>query len=133
MGIVVITMPGEAKRAFVNTLHTKTGESVDLVIVQRSATDSRTIRLKQLASMDFAHEIRESWYSLLLRLSPDLQKRLAYFRETSRISAEKPFAPKTLMVDLINSDEVFDAGERDCLCGRRAVSGARGLLRQFVE
>ncbi len=108
MGIVIITMPGEAKRAFANALYRKTEGGVSLVIIQRSATDSRAARLKRMSATSVGNLPRELWYGLLLRLSPKLQKTLTYFRGGSLPSSDTEYLPETLVVDSVNTDDVYE-------------------------
>ncbi len=109
MGIVVITMPGAAKRSFVNALHRNSGKGVSLVIIQRSATDTRRIKLKRSASLGLRRMFSESWYGLIMRLSPHLRSTLAYFRDSTVPAGNDEYLPKTLIVDQVNSDEVHTA------------------------
>lgn len=109
MGIVIITMPGEAKRAFVNALHKKTNGGVSLVIIQRSAIDSRSVHLKRLSNIGLLRLPRELWCDIILHLSPTLQRMLTYFRGTSAVSPETGYLPKVLDIEQINSDEAYAA------------------------
>jgi hypothetical protein len=132
MGIVVITMPGEAKRAFVNALHRKTGEGVNLVIIQRSTTDAHTMHGKRLSTIGPLRLPSEFLYSLLLRFRPKMQKTLEYFRASSSVSPDAGYLPKTLYVDRINSDEVYKT-LKDLSPDLMVVWGSKILSPRIIE
>ena len=112
MGIVIITIPGEAKRAFVNSLHKITGENVDLVIIQKSKPNHNSLvsRIKRLYDKVGLKALpQEIWYAILLRLDESARNTLEYFRErSSSSSSEIDYLPKTMEVLSVNSDEVFE-------------------------
>lgn len=111
MGIVILTIPGEAKREFANSLYTTTGGKVDLVIIQKPKSYSLFKSLRKLYNR-FPLKIffKEIWYSLLLRLNKDKERKLSYFRERTGLGQnESSYLPKTLFVDSINSLEVIEA------------------------
>jgi len=112
MGIVVITIPGEAQRTFVNSLHTKTSGGVDLVIIHKSRLKHRSLfgRLKDFyTTAGFRNLATELYYAILLRFKARTRETLDYFRERSDPPYPKPgYLSKTLEVDSINSDEVFE-------------------------
>lgn len=104
MSIVVITMPGSDKRAFVNKLHRETDNGVSLVLVQNyRKKKSRVKRILKLLKQPLSL-LKEVWYSLRLRLSFDLQKLLSHFRATHREIED--YVPPVVFVDDINAPEV---------------------------
>lgn len=116
MSIVVITTIGENKRFFINSLHKKTGGKIDLVIIQKKNPNQKSFLkgiwylYKNVGALGL---LKETYYSLLLRLRPSFRNALEYFRERSnRISKDKGYLPKTLEVNDVNSDEVFNVLEK---------------------
>ena len=112
MSIVIITIPGEAKRAFANSLHKLTGEKVRLVIIQKPKPNHRSLfqRVKRLYKAVGLRALPiEIGYAILLRLNESTRKTLEYFRERSGIisSLEPGFIPKTMETLSANSEEVF--------------------------
>ena len=112
MGIVIITIPGEAKRAFANSLHQLTGENVDLVVIQKPKPNHHSLfqRLNRLYKAVGLRALpREIGYAILLRLNESTRKTLEYFRERSgAISSPEPgYIPKTMETISANSEEVF--------------------------
>ena len=112
MGIVIITIPGEAKRAFANSLHQLTGENVDLVVIQKPKPNHHSLleRLKRLYnSVGLVALPTEIFYAILLRLNESTRRTLEYFRERSGIisSLEPGYIPKTLETISANSEEVY--------------------------
>ena len=112
MGIVIITIPGEAKRAFANSLHELTGEKVDLVVIQKPKPNHRSLfkRLKRLYKAVGLRALPvEISYAILLRLNESTRKTLEYFRERSGLipSHEPGYIPKTMETVSANSDDVF--------------------------
>lgn len=111
MSIVVITIPGEAKRVFVNSLHKLTGEKVSLVVIQkrkpnRNSIINRLVRLYRTVGLRALP--REIWYAILLRLNGE-RRVLEYFRARSEFkSTEVGYLPKTIETLSVNSDEVFE-------------------------
>ena len=116
MGIVIITIPGEAKRVFANSLHKKTGGKVDLVIIQKSKPKSYSPinHLKRLYKVVGLKALPiEIWYAILLRLNKSAKNTLEYFRERNEsVSSELGYLPKTMEVTSINDDEVFETLQR---------------------
>lgn len=106
MSIVVITIPGSAKEAFVTRLNQETKGKVELVLVQKWKPDSYGSLLKRLSKKGFFHLLEELWCALLLRLLPATRNTLNYFREGNLIP-KNIHTPKTIVVSDINSDEVF--------------------------
>jgi folate-dependent phosphoribosylglycinamide formyltransferase PurN len=113
MGIVIITIPGESKRAFANSLHKITGGNVDLVIIQKPKSNHHSLidRLKCLYKTVGLRALpMEIWYALLLRLDKSAKNTLEYFREHSEpIFSESGYLPKTMEVVSVNDNEVFEA------------------------
>ena len=112
MGIVIITIPGEAKRAFVNSLHKITGEKVDLVVIHKPKPNHNSLfqRIKRLyKSVGLRALPTEIGYAILLRLDKSTRRTLEYFRERSGIifSSEPGYIPKTMETLSVNSEEVF--------------------------
>ncbi|MDZ4205759.1 MAG: formyltransferase family protein [Patescibacteria group bacterium] len=114
MGIVIITIPGESKRAFANSLHKLTGGKVDLVVIQKPKPNHHSLfqRLKRLyKSVGLRTMPVEIFYASLLRLNGSTRRTLEYFRERSGIisSIEHGYIPKTMEVVSANSEEVLNA------------------------
>ncbi|OHB14069.1 MAG: hypothetical protein A3G05_01715 [Candidatus Zambryskibacteria bacterium RIFCSPLOWO2_12_FULL_45_14] len=113
MGIVVITIPGEARRVFANSLHKQTGGKVDLVVIQKKRFDHNSLinRLKRLyKAVGLKALPAEIWHAILLRINGE-RKVLEYFRERSgdiAIDSIDEYVPKTLEVESVNSDGVFE-------------------------
>jgi len=112
MGIVIITIPGEAKRAFANSLHQLTGKGVDLVVIQKPKANHYSLfqRLKRLyKSVGLVALPTEIFYAILLRLNESTRKTLEYFRERSGIisSLEPNYIPQTMETISANSEEVY--------------------------
>ncbi len=107
MGIVVITIPGTDKDAFVRDLHEATGHAVDLVIVQRKPTLSPLTRLTRfLTKTPPAALPTEIYHASLLRLQPDVRAALSYFR--GHIPTESvAHAVPVLEVPSVNSEVVI--------------------------
>lgn len=109
MSIVVITIPGDAQKHFVNTLHRETRGGVKLVIVQkprRLSLGGRLLRFCRRAG--FPGVITEAWYALLLRLSPRMRGVLTYFQVPPGHTQEE-YLPRVMWADSVNSDAVYDA------------------------
>src|SRR3989344_2272480 len=111
MGIVIITIPGEDKRIFANSLHELTKRKVDLVVIQKAkayhpSLISRLWRLYQTVGLFKLP--REIWYALLLRLDKRAENVLGYFKERNGlVSLESSYLPKVMEVNSINDEEVF--------------------------
>ncbi|MFZ2484643.1 MAG: formyltransferase family protein [Minisyncoccia bacterium] len=114
MSIVVITIPGEAKRVFANSLHRMTGEKVELVIIQKRKANHNSIfnRLKRLyKSVGLKALPIEIWHAILLRVNGQ-RSALEYFRERTETASQdliqSGYGPRVLEVQSVNSDEVFE-------------------------
>lgn len=111
MGIVIITIPGEAKRTFANSLHKITGGNVELVIIQKPKFNHYSLvqRIKRLYNAVGLQALPiEIFYAILLRLNKSATSTLEYFRESSGpVSIEIGYLPKTIETGSANSDEVF--------------------------
>ena len=112
MNIVIVTVPGENKRLFVNSLYKRTGGKVDLVIIQKRNPNHRSF----FASIKHLYKTagllllpRELWYAFLLRIDKSARNALEYFRvHGEQTSPETGYLPNVVEVDSVNSDEVFD-------------------------
>src|SRR3989344_5554433 len=110
MGIVIITIPGEDKKIFANSLHKITGGQVDLVVIQKPRPNHASLieRLKRLyKSVGFWALPREIFYAILLRADESLKTALGYFRERSVQISESGYLPKILETVSINRDDVY--------------------------
>jgi folate-dependent phosphoribosylglycinamide formyltransferase PurN len=110
MSIVVITIPGESKKAFVNELHDKTAGGVDLVIIQKRKDLpllKKLIRIYKVYGLSAF--FKECYYAVLLRIRGDVRNTLELFRATHKIFPVEDYKPKTLVVSSVNSKEVEDA------------------------
>lgn len=108
MGIVVVTIPGEQKRAFVNELHKRTQGGVDLVVIQvRRRPRALLQSARSAASMGFYACIKNAWYRFLLLIDGRARQALEYFRMTSIKASERTFIPRTIEVESVNSDDVY--------------------------
>ena len=110
MGIVIITIPGEAQRAFANSLHRLTRENVDLVVIQKQRPNHNSLfsRLKRLyRAVGFWALPTQIWYAVLLRLDQAAKKTLEYFRARTTPVSESDYLAKTLEVISANDDEVL--------------------------
>lgn len=114
MSIVVITIPGEERRDFVNSLHEKT-DAVELVIIQKSK-DSNKPFLDSIGRLNRAVGFlilpKELFYALLLRFNKPAQKVLEYFRNFGDSGEVDKYLAKTLEVSSVNSREVLDVLEK---------------------
>lgn len=112
MGIVIITIPGEAQRTFANSLYKRSGQQVDLVIIKKPKPNHERAlkRLKKLyRNVGFWAMFEELYYAALLRLRKTTRDTLKYFREHNGVHHPEPgYLAKTLEVDNINSEEVFE-------------------------
>ncbi len=110
MGIVFITMPGTAKLTFAATLNNKTEGAVELVIVQKTKKPTfrkSLVRAKKMLKKGTI--LKETWYGLLLRISPKMRGTLTYFRNSNNTATvKKDDLPKILEVDSINTNEVYE-------------------------
>lgn len=112
MNIVIVTVPGENKRLFVNSLYKRTGGKVDLVIIQKRNPNHRSFfagikHLYKTAGLLLLP--RELWYAFLLRIDKSARNALEYFRVYGeQTSPETGYLPNVVEVDSVNSDEVFD-------------------------
>lgn len=104
MGIVIVTIPGDAHRAFANALHERTG-AVDLVIIQRPKSSSIGESISRLAAnVGWKNVPRELWYAAHLRLDRRLRDALSHFRH-GHVAHEHAYLPPTLEVDSVNGPE----------------------------
>ena len=109
MSIVLITIPGDAKRQFANTLYQKTDGNLDLVIIQKPRKKSLMERLVRHYRHTGLGIIKEIWYALLLRLNSRLRNTLEYFREnTLSDSPAESHKTKVIEVESVNSDDVYN-------------------------
>lgn len=108
MGIVVITIPGDSKRAFVEALHEKTG-AVDLVIVQKpKQVPLRTRLTRFLKRATKKNILSELWYGALLRLNPNARRALEYFREHGVVHRPRSRTPyPVITVDSVNHPDII--------------------------
>jgi len=110
MGIVIITIPGEDKRIFANSLYKITGGQVDLVVIQKPKPNHTSLieRLKRLyKAVGFLALPREIFYAILLRADESLKTALGYFRERSAQISESGYLPKILETVSINREDVY--------------------------
>lgn len=109
MGIVIIAIPGNPQKAFINALHEKTGGKVDLVIIQKRKPQSLIKRFKSFYDSSGSSGLpKELWYAILLRLSGKTRRALEYFREYSGgDSSHTDYLPRTIEVASPNSNEVY--------------------------
>ena len=111
MSIVIITIPGEAKRIFANSLHKLTDGNVELVIIQRRNIRHNSLfnRLKRLyKSVGLRALSIEIWHAILLRLNGEREV-LEYFRERNDdrdADDDGGYIPNVLEVESVNSNEV---------------------------
>ncbi|KKW19381.1 MAG: Formyl transferase domain protein [Parcubacteria group bacterium GW2011_GWA2_51_10] len=107
MGIVIVTIPGETKKAFAQALHTETNGAVDLVVIQKPRQFSLTERIRRLAAaVGWGGLSREIWYGFLLRINRRARESLEYFRFSEHRAAPRRAMPRFIEVDSINSDAV---------------------------
>ena len=110
MAIVIITIAGASKLAFANALQEQTG-AVKLVIAQKPKKVHLKERISRTKKMlRDGTLLKQTWYALLLRISPKTRNTLEYFREpqTDFISTKENSFP-VMQVDSVNSDEVYEA------------------------
>lgn len=108
MGIVIVTIPGDAHRVFANTVHERTG-AVDLVIIQKSKRPPLFQSLRRLAAhVGWTGIPRELWYALLLRLSRNTREALGYFRHV-QLKDGSGYLPPILAVDSVNDPVAREA------------------------
>jgi folate-dependent phosphoribosylglycinamide formyltransferase PurN len=106
MGIVFITVPGSERQSFGNELHKRTGEGIDLVVVQNPKSSSFLKRLGRLyCRVGFFGFPKELWYAVLLRVN-GARRVLGYFRARTE-SSDEGYVPAVLEVESVNSDEVY--------------------------
>ena len=109
MSIVLVTIPGDAKREFANTLYRKTNGGLDLVIIQKPRKRSLMERLARRYKHKGLRAIKEVWYTLLLYLNSRLRDTLEYFREnTLSDSPREPHKTRVVEVESVNSDDVYN-------------------------
>lgn len=108
MSIVVLTIPGDAKRDFVNALHEKTHNAVKLVVMQKPKRVSLLKTMRKLyTSVGLYGLFVELWYAFLLRVQGDLRKALTLFRERTKAKETSVFIPEVIWVDDLNGEEVY--------------------------
>lgn len=108
MSIVFITIPGDQKRDFINTLHKETASGVSYVIIQKPKKFSLIDTVKRLvATVGWSGLPKECWYALILRLNKRARHYLSYFRAYSDRNHSTAYFPPVLEVDSVNSDEVY--------------------------
>jgi folate-dependent phosphoribosylglycinamide formyltransferase PurN len=109
MSIVFITIPGDSKREFANMLHKATDGGVSLVIIQKKQKVRLLDTLSKLRKTVGAFGIlKESFCAVLLRLDKNVHKYLDYFRLRTSKENTPNFIPKTVEVESVNSDKVFE-------------------------
>lgn len=107
MSIVVITIPGDAQKEFVNALHRGTEGGVALVIIQHPKASSIVTRILRFCRRaGFPRVFIEVWYALLLRLRPEVRKALGYFQVPAERS-QKSYEPPVMWTDSVNADAVY--------------------------
>lgn len=105
--VVFITIPGNAKRAFGNMLH-EVSDGVELTIVQKQTRKSIFLRLiDYFKKTSVVVLVKQIGFTLLLRLSPKKRKALGFFRITSYDNYTRAYMGKTLEVESVNSDLVY--------------------------
>lgn len=108
MSIVIITIPGNAQKNFINTLYRKTKGGVKLVIIQNPKKQSFFKRLiRFFSSIKLSNIFREIWYALKLRLDPRIKKALSYF-QAPNIDDKSIYLPEVIWTDSINDDIVYE-------------------------
>lgn len=105
MSIVIITIPGESKRAVVDRIQKESGDAVSLIIVQTPRRRSFTQRVSAIWN-------RYSWwediyYGLRLRLDAGLRKQLEVFRARSNPTVPTWSAP-VIETDTINDPAIIE-------------------------
>lgn len=106
---VLITIPGDAKREFANSLHDRIDGGLELVIIQKPRRRSLLASLRRFYSRAKGRLISELWYGLLLRLDRKVTAALEYFRHHPRSRSAGPYRAHILAVEDVNSDEVSRA------------------------
>jgi hypothetical protein len=111
MSIVVIAIPGDAKRVFVNELFHASGGAVSLVIIQKvSGIASPKWGREFFRIHTLGRYFQELYSAIILRFSSRLRSMLTYFREWSATMPDTGEYPApVLFVDSVNSDEVYEA------------------------
>lgn len=131
MSIVVVTIPGPAKKKFVSDLQAATDNAVSLVVVQERPTPSWRKRVAVWRTLSWSEIATRAYYSLRLRSRSELQARLRVFQTTNTSEdTVREWAAPTYHTADINSDATFariQAEEPTVL----AVWGS-GLLSQRV-
>lgn len=106
--IVVITIPGNSKRAFTNALHKNTDGAVSLVIIQKQSQKTLVQRFRALIRENSWRNVpKQLWYAFLLRVSSSKRKVLELFRRSSMDNYRDPYIPPAIEVDSVNSDSVY--------------------------
>lgn len=110
MGIVIVTIPGEDKRIFANSLHEITGGNVDLVIIQQPKPnhDSLIEKLYRLyKSVGFRMLPIEIFYATRLRTNESLKHALRYFRKRSAQISASAYLSKILETQSVNGNDIY--------------------------
>ena len=113
MSIVFITIPGAQKTDFATELGKRVGESLKLVVVQKTRKVGWQERFRKLLkTVGWKNVLREFYYVLYIRLNKKDRKYLKYFflrteKQKEEAGVEKYF-PERLEVDDINSNEVYE-------------------------
>lgn len=108
MSIVIVTIPGPAKKKFVSDLQTATNNAVSLVVVQERPHLSWRRRIAAWRKLSWREMLRQAYYRLRLRLRPELEALLAVFQATNTpTDAGAEWAAPTYNTDDINSDATF--------------------------
>ncbi|MDP2669176.1 MAG: formyltransferase family protein [bacterium] len=106
MPIVVITIEGESKTEFVNSLHAKTGGAVALVVVQKKPPMMPLERVRVFFKKN--NTIRAIYFAALLCLNRPLRRKLDYFRLRDKKTSEtNGWVPPVMYVASVNSDAVY--------------------------
>ncbi len=111
MSIVVIAIPGDAKRVFANELFLASGGAVSLVIIQRVSGIATPRPLREFLKIGtLKRYFQELFSAIALRMFPRLRNTLTYFREWStEISDDGTYLAPVMFVDSVNSDETYEA------------------------
>ena len=106
MPIVVITIDGESKTEFVNSLHAKTLGAVALVIVQEKTPVTPHERVRVFFKKN--NTIRAIYFAVLLYLNRSLRQKLDYFRLRDRKTPETiSWVPPIMHVASVNSAAAY--------------------------
>lgn len=108
--IIVITTPGGSKKDFVNSLHQETNNGVVLAVVQKEKPAQYTDRIRKFyQKVGVCGLPSEIYHFLVMSLSKKHRQALGFTKLRSPITASSPtIIPPSMIVDDINSDEVFE-------------------------